>query len=160
MAWGEARAPEGDYGEKEKEEKSPSNVNHAESSFLNSLLALKGCSGSGDAQSPSLHTSGVLSDPREETHHHAQVGYYWHTEFCGILWPSWDIGQWTRPSKPQIKAHASRPLPHLPLKVSRLSVCRNWLTALLSGLFFLGEGEGRLWPQIGGRRAERQSSKA
>lgn len=56
---------------------------HTESSFLSSLLALKGCSGSGDAQSPSLHTSGVLSDPREETHLHAQVGYYSQSEFCG-----------------------------------------------------------------------------
>lgn len=39
---------------------------HAESSFLSSLLALKGCSGSGDAQSPSLHSSGVLSDPEKK----------------------------------------------------------------------------------------------
>ena len=69
-------------------------------------------------------------------------------------------GQGTHPSKPQIKTRTSRPLPTLTSQGVELSVCCNWLTALLCGLFLLGEGESRSWPGTRGRGAEKQSSKA
>lgn len=58
----------------------------------------------------------------------------------GIMLTSPEHG--THPNKPQIKAYASRPLPHLPLKVTELSVCSNWLTAVSSGFLLLGERKG------------------
>lgn len=59
---------------------------HSSSCSLSFSLVPRGLvQDSGDAQSPSLHTSGVLNDPREEKYHPAQAVYHSHTEVWANL---------------------------------------------------------------------------